>query len=218
MMTNTNYVTALRFDSLTRYYDALIRGFLRERQWKGALIEQARLRLGMRVLDVGSGTGTLALRIKSSFPDVDVVGIDGDNTIVQIAREKAAIAGVAVTFDIGVSYNLPYASQSFDRVVCSLMLHHLTTDDKVRTAREMYRVLRHGGELHVADWGQPKTLAMEMCFSSVRMLDGMDVIDANAKGLLPELFAQAGFNQPRETMRFPTIMGALALFEARKPL
>lgn len=59
---------------------------------------------------------------------------------------------------------------------------------------------------------------MEMCFSSVRMLDGMAVTDANAKGLLPELFAQAGFKQPRETMRFPTIMGALALFEARKPM
>lgn len=144
-MTNTNYVTALRFDSLTRYYDALIRRFLRERQWKGALIEQAHLQPSMRVLDVGSGTGTLAFQIKSSFPNVDVVGIDGDNTIVQIAREKAASAGLAVTFDIGVSYNLPYASQSFDRVVCSLMLHHLTTDDKVRTAREMFRVLKRGG-------------------------------------------------------------------------
>jgi SAM-dependent methyltransferase len=96
------------------------------------------------------------------------------------------------------------------------MLHHLTTNDKVRTVREIYRVLKRGGELHVADWGQPKTFAMELCFSSVRMLDGMNVTDA--KGLLPELLAQAGFKQPRETMRFPTIMGALALFEARKPL
>jgi ubiquinone/menaquinone biosynthesis C-methylase UbiE len=95
-MTNANYAAALRFNSLTRKYNALIRRFLREREWKGALIEQARPRPGMRMLDVGSGTGTLALQIKTMHPVVEIVGLDGDPAIVQIAREKAATTGATV--------------------------------------------------------------------------------------------------------------------------
>jgi SAM-dependent methyltransferase len=71
----------------------------------------------------------------------------------------------------GLATALPFADASFDRVTTSLVLHHLTSDDKARALREMHRVLRPGGELHVADWGTPHGPVMRAAFLGVELLD-----------------------------------------------
>ena len=91
----------------------------------GELIAEARLAPGQRVLDVGCGTGSLAVRIRRENPTVEVVGLDPDPKALAIARRKAERAGIAVRFEQGYGDALPFQDATFDRVTSSLMFHHL---------------------------------------------------------------------------------------------
>ena len=98
------------------------------------------------------------------------------------AQKKAAQAGVDISFDEGMAYQLPYPDRSFDRVVASLLLHHLTSENKCRTLRETFRVLKPGGQLHIADYGRPHTFMMACVALTVRWLEEAH---EHVKGLVP---------------------------------
>jgi ubiquinone/menaquinone biosynthesis C-methylase UbiE len=211
------YVPALRFHLLTRVYDPVVRWTTREATFKRRLIAQAAPSARSRVLDLGCGTGTLALMLKRSQPSVEVVGIDPDREILERARAKAGAARVDIQFDEGFSTELPYVEEAFDAVLSTLVLHHLTGPDKRQSLREIARVLRPGGELHVADWGRPSDPLMRVLFLPVRLGDGLEQTRDNAAGALPEIFAQGGLEDAAETDRLRTLFGTLSLYRARKP-
>jgi ubiquinone/menaquinone biosynthesis C-methylase UbiE len=215
MKQNQNrYIPALSLGWLTPLYDPLIGLLLRDAVFKRRLVEQARLGPGQRVLDVGCGTGSLAVLIKRSHPAVEVVGLDGDPKVLQIAQAKAQRAGVAISFDRGLADQLPYAAGSFDRVFSSLVFHHLTRDQKQGAAREIVRVLRPGGELHLADFGPPHTPLMRLPSLLVQRLEQAG---DNVRGLLPIIFEQAGCANVRPTARYATLFGTLMLWTASHP-
>jgi SAM-dependent methyltransferase len=212
------YLAALKYRWLTPLYDPLVRWTVRERAFKRHLVEQVGAEAGQRVLDIGCGTGTLALLIKRASPEAAVVGIDADPGVLEIAKRKADVAGVSVELVRGDSSELPYPDGSFDRVVSSLLFHHLTRENKRRTLREALRVLRRGGELHVADWGKAGNFAGRVAFIMVQLLDGFDTTSDNVRGLLPTLITEAGFENFAEHKRFTTPFGTLALYRADKRL
>ena len=109
---------------------------------------------------------------------------------------------------------MPYQDGSFDRVFASLMLHHLTRYDKRRALGEAFRVLKPGGELHVADFGKPHDLTMWLISLVVRWAE--EVHD-NILGLLPIFMAEAGFHPVEESIRYRTVTGTLTLYRACKP-
>ena len=148
---SSGYIPALRNERLTRFYDPLMRWTLRETTFKRHLLRNARIQSGQRVLDLGCGTATLALMIKRACPQAEVIGFDAEARALGIARAKAARAHLEVTLDQGLAGQLPYVDDSFDRVLSSLFFHHLRTEDKRRALGEVFRVLRPGGELHVAE-------------------------------------------------------------------
>jgi len=211
------YIPALKYDWLTPLYDPLMRWPLRESTFKRYLVKQAGIERGHRVLDLGCGTGTLTLVIKSYHPKADVFGLDADPEVLRVARAKAAKAGLKVRLAHGMAFELPYPDASFDRVIATLLFHHLTRDNKERTLKEIFRVLRRGGELHVADWGKAQNKLMRTAFLLVQMLDGFETTADNVSGLLPELFRAAGFEEVQETARYMTVVGTLSLHSARKP-
>ena len=98
-----NYLPALRYSWLTRFYDSLAALTTREKTFKRQLIENADGRSNHTVLDVGYGTGTLAIMMKQTLPGVLLTGVDGDPTILVRARVKAKKVGVGVSFDYGFS-------------------------------------------------------------------------------------------------------------------
>ena len=213
MATDTKYIPALRFDWLTPVYDPVLRRMMPEVALKQRLIAQARIATGQRVLDLGAGTGTLTIMIKQACWDADVVGLDGDPKALTIARDKAVAAGVAIWFDQGLATALPYDDGAFDRVLSSLMLHHLTTEDKGRALGEAWRVLRPGGELHVLDFGPPQNAPAWLISLIFRRLERTA---DNIAGRLPEMLRQAGFIAVEQTERHLTIIGTLALYQGRK--
>ncbi len=212
----STYVPALAFHFLTPAYDTVVRMTTRERAFKAALVAQANVQAGYRALDLACGTGTLAILIKNSCPGAEVVAIDGDERILNLARSKAQYAGLAIQFDQGMSYELPYPDGHFDCVTSSLFFHHLSWANKQRTAQELHRVIRPGGQLHVADWGKATGPFMRVAFLGVQLLDGFPNTHDNVKGLLPELFAEAGFSDVHQIQVFSTALGTMALYRAVK--
>lgn len=206
------FIPALGNDLLTPLYDPLL-WFMRESRFKTGLIEQAQISNGNRVLDVGCGTGTLAIMTKQLHPQAEVVGIDADSKILGIARAKAAKTGIKLTFDQGMADQLPYADGSFDRVLSSLFLHHLSTANKLRTLREVLRVLRRGGRFVVVDFGPPRTFYSRLV---ARFTVNNEEVAANLQGLLPGMFREAGFQNVAETEQFMTIAGALSFYQGQK--
>lgn len=211
------YISPLKFRWLTSLYDVLLYFALRESTFKASLVEQSQTENGHRVLDVGCGTGTLTLLIKKAQPEAEVIGIDGDRKVLEIAKRKVGKADLDVTLDYGMAFDLPYPDGSFDRVFSSLLFHHLTRENKVGTLKEIFRVLRPGGELHVADLGKPHNWIMSVAFLSVRMLDGFKTTADNKNGLLPVLFGYAGFEDIQQSRRYMTMSGTLGLYKAVKP-
>src|SRR2546423_7565222 len=117
MKRSEKYIPALGFDWLTPLYDPLVKWFMPESKFKSHLVRQACIQAGQRVLDVGCGTATLIVLIKQTQPDAEVFGLDGDAKVLEIARRKAMKAGVEVTLQEGLAFQLPYADVSFNRVL-----------------------------------------------------------------------------------------------------
>ena len=211
-----SYLPALSHDWLTPLYDLLIRWTMPESAFKQCLIKQTRIKSSHRVLDLGCGTATLTLLIKKMHPEATVVGIDGDPKILGIAKRKANNVGLEITLDEGMAFHLPYPEGSFDRVVSSLVFHHLNRDHKITTLSEVHRVLRAGGELHIADFGKPQNLLMRVASFPWQVFDGFKTTADNVKGLMPELMRSAGFVEVHESARYMTLFGTLSLYSSRK--
>lgn len=210
------YVPAAGYKFLTSLYDPLVRWTMPESRFKRALVDQAHLEPGHRVLDLACGTGTLTILAKQAQPRAEVTGIDGDPRVLRIAATKAAAAGAEVRFQQALSLNLPFANGTFDRVLSSLFFHHLSPGNKSRTLEEVLRVVRPGGELHVADWGKPRHALARAGFLLVQLLDGFETTRDHARGRLPGLLEEAGFDDVRERGRYGTVFGTLVLYSARR--
>ena len=213
MEKKTRYIPAMHYHWLTPLYDPLLRWTVPDRKLKGVLLRQAGVQLGETVLDLGCGTATFALEIKRLHPASEVVGLDIDPRILQIARRKILRAGVEIGLHLGDAAQLPYPDQIFDRVISSFVFHHLTSEDKLRAAGEAFRILRPGGELHVLDFGKPHNGYARLVSYLVRWVE--ELMD-NVRGQLPEIFRAAGFSLVEERGRYATLFGTVALYSARK--
>lgn len=209
------FVPALGADWLTPLYDVVAR-LTGERRFKKALVARAGIAAGHSVLDVGCGTGTLALMIRAACPQAQVSGLDIDPRILAIARTKIARADADIELHQGSATAPPFAPASFDRVLTTLMLHHLSTPQKREMLTAVHALLRPGGELHIADWGKPHNLVMRVASLGFRLLDG-ESTELNLRGELPALVEQAGFIDVVEYERWMTPFGTLAFIRAAVP-
>ncbi len=115
------------------------------------LLDRAGLEPGQRVLEIGCGTGNLLTALGRRRPDVEAVGIDPDPAALRRARRKAVRRKLPIRFEQAYAGGLPLPDAGFDRVLSSFMLHHLDEAERLRALREVRRVLRPGGQLHVVD-------------------------------------------------------------------
>lgn len=207
-----DFIPALRFRALTRLYDPVLRATTRERVFKRALVEQVRARPGARLLDLGCGTGTLTLQLALAYPGAQVLGLDADAQALAIAAQKLKAAGAPIKLHLGDARRLSFDDDSFDAVVSSLFFHHLSGAGKREVLREVRRVLRPAGELHVADWGRPANPLASAGFVLVRLLDGFENTRDNAAGMLPRMIEEAGFGEVRETRSLATFFGTIRLY------
>ncbi len=209
------YLPALRYRWLTAFYDPLQRWIFRESAFKSQLVQRAHIKNGQRVLDLGCGTATLTVLIKQRHPGAEIFALDADPAVLKIARVKAAKADVKIAFQQGLASRLPYPDGSLDRVLSSLMFHHLQPEQKRAAMREVCRILRPAGEFYLADLGRPRNWLMYLISLVTRRLE--HAAD-NIRGLLPGMILEAGFEGVAETAAFAMPYGTVSLYKAHKPL
>lgn len=217
MAAEPRYVPAAGLRGLTRFYDAIIALTMRERLFRTRLAEQvlAGLPSGGTVVDVGAGTGTLSIALAARAPSAAIVAVDGDPAALALARRKDG-AG-AVRWEEGPASSLPLADGACERLVMSLLLHHLDPAGKRAALAEAHRVLRPGARLHIADWGRPRDPLMRAGMTTLALVDGFDGIRDHAAGRLPLFVEDAGFAQVRVHDRLRTAWGSLELLSAERP-
>jgi len=208
-----HYIPAAGHDLLLPLYDPLVKLAMRDEKTRGALLASAGLRAGMRVLDLGCGTGATSLLLKQREPGLEVTGLDPDPKALARASDKAARAGLEIRFERGFGDAIPHADASFERVVSSLMLHHLTRDEKRATFAEVRRVLVPGGSLHVLDFGPPRS---RLDRALTWLIHHGHRIEDNLEGRLPGLMQGAGLVDARELEGIRTAFGCLALYRAAR--
>lgn len=195
-------------------YDPVLRLLLRESAFRRRFLAQADVDPDHRVLDLGCGTGTMAMLIRQRRPGSMVVGVDGDPKVLDVARRKAARASLSIQFDQALADRLPYPARSFDRVLSSLVLHHLAHDEKLGALREALRVLEPGGGFHLADFGPPVGW---YAAAVARFAGRSERLGENLRGGLPQLLAEAGFHEVAERGHHNTPFGTIALLSAVAP-
>lgn len=180
--------TAGRVIRRARWYDLLGKiPFLRA--LRETLIELAAPASGEHVLDVGCGTGTLAIALASRAGPGKVHGIDASPEMIEVAREKAAKAGVDVDFQLALIEALPFPDASFDLVTCSLVLHHLPEALQRTGLAQVRRVLRPGGRLLVVDFVAPSHSPLGHLLALLGHARGPRTVDT-----LTPMLAEAGFS------------------------
>jgi 2-polyprenyl-3-methyl-5-hydroxy-6-metoxy-1,4-benzoquinol methylase len=215
---DAGFIPALRFNRLTPLFDVVAAFAVRDRAIKSRALAYAAIASGEQVLDLGCGTGTLAVAAARAAQGVRVTGLDADTSILARAHKKAAAARLDIAFDEGRSTALPYADESFDVVLSTLFFHHLSDDSKRQTAAEVVRVLRRGGRLVVGDLGRPQDPMMRIAVrATVQLLDGVATTALNVRGELPDVLAGAGLQAvtSRDRMRTPT--GTYEIMTATRP-
>ena len=188
-----------RYDLLVWFFDTfLLRGTLRKLPQRAA--DLAQLQPGEAVLDVGCGTGALAMvACKRVGATGHVCGIDPGPKQVARARSKAERASLPIDFQVGVMEQLAFSDQSFDVVLSSLVMHHLPDDLKRLGLAEMARVLKPAGRLVIVDFKRAEAAPRRPAQLGAGSLGLQD---------LPAFLQGAGFEHLESgEIPFPRLMG-----------
>jgi demethylmenaquinone methyltransferase/2-methoxy-6-polyprenyl-1,4-benzoquinol methylase/phosphoethanolamine N-methyltransferase len=181
----------------TFFYDAVVwlLSLGKARAIRKATVELAQIKPGDRVLDVGCGTGDLTIAAKAlAGPTGEVYGTDASPKMIDMAQQKAARAGVDVTFQTDLIENITFPDNQFDVVLSSLMMHHLPDDLKREGLAEIYRVLKPGGRILIVDMESSSSGSVFQRFSDlmIQLHGGHAAMQNNVKNLIPFVEA-AGF-------------------------
>lgn len=207
-MSKRTYLPAAGSDWLLPFYDPFTR-LLGVEAVHRQLIEQAGIRPGDRVLEIGCGTGNLSILAKRLQPTAEIIGMDPDPKALIRARRKAECAGAAMHFDQGFSEGLPYPDGSFDKVLSALMFHHLQPDAKKLALLETRRVLRSAGSLHLVDFSAGNGRPHGFLARLVHHRHGSQSDDT-----VIALMREAGFHEPRELAHQAHILGRITYYGA----
>ena len=210
--TERTYLPAAGRDWRLPLYDPITK-LLGVDRTRRRLIDQAELGSGQRVLEVGCGTGSLLVDIGRRHPTVELVGLDPDQKALTRAERKARRAGVPMRLDRGFSDALPYEDASFDRVLSSFMYHHVPGAEKPAMFREIHRVLKPGGWLHLVDFAGPERTHGFLA----SLLHAHHLMKDNAEARVLAFMTEAGLANAARVGDDAFLLGSVSYYRAVRP-
>ena len=185
----------------------------REKTWRAALVKAMAPSPGDRILDIGSGTGSLSVALSTACPRIRYVGVDPDAGAVRRARQKIVGLESNIRFHEGYfSAAEEYFSEPPNKVVSSLVLHQVPLKEKQRIIAEARKAIATDGFLFIADYGLQRGGQRFLYRSTVQTLDGVEDTQPNADGIIPKLVEDAGFLSVEEIERFATTTGTISIY------
>lgn len=180
------------FSFLTPFYDFVVEQGGLGKSFQQKVLKVAEIKDGQRVLDLGCGSGTFLMMVKKSYPDCKVIGVDPDKKMLSLAKNKGLDDSELVQ---SLAEELPFRASQFNVVVSSLTFHHLPTEIKKQTLKEIYRVLKDGGRFLLADIGKQSSLFWKIKFllDPERLLITREYMKDNLEGKIPSFLEEAGF-------------------------
>jgi ubiquinone/menaquinone biosynthesis C-methylase UbiE len=207
-----DYIPAAGRDALLPGYDLLTRLLGMNRVYD-TLVAQAELGAGLRVLEIGCGTGNVTTRVKRAEPGVDVVGTDPDP--LALARAQRKTRGMTgIRFERAYAQALPFADGEFDRVLSSMKLHHLDDDEKNDEADEIHCVVTPVCTLHIVDIGGHTTAHDGL---AARFMKDNPHIVGSLGDAIPRLLRSVGFECTEVGIRRHRLIGQLTFYRATRP-
>ncbi len=206
------FVPATGINCLLPWYDPAVHFLTRQSALHAAIVKRVSELGPSSLLDVGCGSGTLAIQLKRSLPKTQITGCDVDPRILDQAKRKPGSEGIhwfAASAD-----QLAQPPGSVQVIVSSLLMHHLVLHEKSAALLAMRKSLDPGGTLLLGDYGKSATWLSRVQFLPVQLVDGWSQTRDNVAGKLPSLMRAAGFGEPKQLASFETFLGTVRLYEA----
>ena len=215
-MSDKKFIPALGYDFLTMYYDLAIKLTMPEKKFRRLLVESINPQDNEVILEFGFGTGQNLILVKNKNPNIELIGLDIDPKVKEITTYKLKKNGLEIPLNLYDGSTFPYQDKQFHKVYSCLVFHQLDAETKSNCLIEIYRVLKPGGELIIADWGKAQNKLMRFTFGLVQILDGFKTTNDNVKGKMPQFIEKAGFHNVSISQSINTIIGTFSYFRAIK--
>ena len=208
-MNRKDHIKPLTVGFLTPFYDSIIKIFAFEKFYQ-KIASQIPPDKAIHILDIGTGTANLAIAIKKRSPKAKILGIDPDEKILKIAKEKIKQEKLDIKLVKAYAQKLPLKSNSFDYIVSSFAIHHIPSNLKDQAFLEMYRVLRSGGTILIIDIGEPKNLLAKITGTFFSLIES---VGPNLRGFIPKALKEVGFYNVKEV---ESKFGLVSFYRGRK--
>jgi len=198
------FIPAMTYEFLTPYYDSILNiiGFGHKQREK--IVRLLGLKNRDKLLDVGCGTGSLLIVAKKLYPEITAVGVDIDEKILKIAKNKTQKENLKIEFIKTSADKLLFDDSSFDVVISSLVFHHLPLDVKKKTIGEIKRILKKDGQFLLVDFGKTDNPWINIFYQIVKFLriEEATTLKDNVDGKLPILLKQFGFKTKEVSLQY----------------
>ena len=208
-------IPAFSYHFLTPFYDFAVNllGFGTKQRHK--IVNLLEIKSGENLLDVGCGTGSLLLVAKKIYPNNEMVGIDVDSEVLEIASKKFKKNSLDVKLINTSTAKLPFNDSSFDTVVSTLIFHHLPTKIKLQALQEIHRVLKKDGRFLLVDFGRlGMWLKLIYWLEVIFRVPEAKTAKDNVEGKIPYFLKEAGFKFQEASKRYRGVDYILARKES----
>lgn len=191
---------------------------VRDGSWQEEVFAALAPKAGDRILDCGAGSSSTAMSLALHYPEATFTGADPSFRAVEHTRRKIARKELGNLSIVYASFDgkLPFDAGTFDKAVCMLGLHDRPPEEKLRIIREIARVVRRGGTLHVADFDKPENSREGRILEFARRISGTAAVAPHVDGSWTECLAKGGLTGARRQSSCSIGVGRISVVKARK--